>query len=96
MKDELKTTNQQALEMFMKQAKSKVSQYSTHKHTYSWLTKFIVIQSSKEHNVSVDWKKAYVVPIYKGGRRKNTLNYRPVSNKYDSNNTGKDSEGQME
>ena len=35
--------------------------------------------SLREGKVPADWKRANVVPIYKGGKREDPMNYRPVS-----------------
>ncbi len=32
-----------------------------------------------EGRVPVDWKRANIAPIFKGGRKEDPLNYRPVS-----------------
>ena len=39
----------------------------------------LVKTSLKQGRVPKDWKRAIIVPIYKGGRREDPLNYRPVS-----------------
>ncbi len=33
----------------------------------------------KEGKIPLDWKRANIVPIFKGGNKENPLNYRPVS-----------------
>ena len=38
-----------------------------------------IICSFKEGKVPIDWKRANIVPVYKGGNKEETLNYRPVS-----------------
>ena len=39
----------------------------------------IIVCSFKEGKVPLDWKRANIVLIYKGGSKENPLNYRPVS-----------------
>ena len=39
----------------------------------------IITSSLKEGRVPKEWKRASIVPIYKGGKRTEPLNYRPVS-----------------
>ena len=39
----------------------------------------IIDCSLKEGKFPADWKKANIVPIYKGGKREDPMNYRPVS-----------------
>ena len=36
-------------------------------------------RSLEEGKVPNDWKRAIIVPIYKGGNKEDPLNYRPVS-----------------
>ena len=38
-----------------------------------------MIISSREGRVPKEWKRANTVPIYKGGKKTDPLNYRPVS-----------------
>jgi len=39
----------------------------------------IIVSSLNESKVPLDWKKANIVPIHKGGDKEEPLNYRPVS-----------------
>ena len=39
----------------------------------------IVQCSTKEGKVAMDWKSANIVPIHKGGKKEEPLNYRAVS-----------------
>ena len=39
----------------------------------------MILSSLKESRVPLDWKKANIVPIHKGGDKEEPLNYRPVS-----------------
>lgn len=39
----------------------------------------IIVSSLEEGKVPQDWNRAHIVPIYKGGKSKEALNYRPVS-----------------
>ena len=39
----------------------------------------IINCSLKEGKIPEDWKKANIVPIYKGGNKEDPTNYRPVS-----------------
>ena len=38
-----------------------------------------MITSSIEGRVPQEWKRANIVPIYKGGKKTDSLNYRPAS-----------------
>ena len=39
----------------------------------------VITSSIKEGRVPKEWKRANIVPIYKGGKKTDPLNYRPVS-----------------
>ena len=39
----------------------------------------IIESSLKESRVPLDWKRANILPIHKGGDKEEPLNYRPVS-----------------
>ena len=39
----------------------------------------MITSSIKEGRVPKEWKRANIVPIYKGGKQTDLLNYRPVS-----------------
>ena len=39
----------------------------------------VFTSSIKEGRVPKEWKRANIVPIYKGGKKTDTMNYRPVS-----------------
>ena len=39
----------------------------------------MIKSSLKESRVPLDWKRANIVPIHKGGDKEEPLNYRPIS-----------------
>ena len=39
----------------------------------------VIVSSLTEGKVPTDWKRADIVPIFKGGNKEEPLNYRPVS-----------------
>ncbi len=39
----------------------------------------VINASLTQGKVPMDWKRANIVPIYKGGSKEDPLNYRPVS-----------------
>ncbi len=45
----------------------------------TWVIHNIIESSLIESRVPIEWKRANIVPIYKGGSKEEPLNYRPVS-----------------
>ena len=39
----------------------------------------VIMNSLAEGKVPIDWKRADIVPIFKGGNKEDRLNYRPMS-----------------